>query len=86
MKNRLWRVLRGDSYLYRYRRAGEEAGAAVVEIRRAPVVGWVVNEAMGPRNEELLAEDRGAILSAFAEAGIPAAPQVTSHFAEFWLE
>jgi hypothetical protein len=86
MRNRLWKVLRGDSCLYRYVREGEARACAVVELRKVPVIGWAVNEAAGPRNEALDGAVKADILDAFAAAGIPAAPQVTSRYGGFWLE
>lgn len=71
----LWRIQKGDAYFYRYAPAPGGAGVAVVEVKRAPVIGWVVNEALGPGNAPVSGADRAAILAAFRAAGVPAAPQ-----------
>lgn len=82
----LMRVLRGDSYFYRFTRKGDDKGAAIVELKRAPVIGWVVHEAYGPSNDKIKGRDRTAILGAFQRAGIGAAPQAVDPDAWFALE
>ena len=71
----LWAVLRGESYFYRYQPQTGGKGVAIVEIRRLPVAGWVVYEALGPSNADLNATDRAAIIALFRRAGLVAAPQ-----------
>ncbi|GEM_PF-1408362 len=85
IRDYLWRVLRGDSYFYRYAPEAGGKGVAIVELRRAPVVGWVVHEALGPENERIKGADRAAILAAFRGAGIGAAPQAANPNAWFDL-
>jgi hypothetical protein len=89
----LYRVLRGDSYFYRYARkpsgtadgpTTKEGGGAIVELRRAPVIGWVVHEALGLENKPIKRKHRTAIVHAFSKAGIGAAPQAVNPKA--WFE
>ncbi len=90
----LYRVLRGDSFFYRYgvpvnadkaTEASRDHGVAIVELRRAPVIGWVVHEAFGKGNKSIRRKQRVAILDAFTKAGIGAAPQAINPDAWFEL-
>lgn len=78
IRDYLWRVLRGDAYFYRYAPEAGGKGVAIVELRRAPVIGWVVHEALGPNNDPIKGADRAALLAAFRAAGIGAAPQASN--------
>ncbi len=71
----LWGVLSGESYFYRYAPRRGQKAVAIVELRKVPVIGWVVHEALGPDNDAISSADRAIILSAFADVGIGAAPQ-----------
>lgn len=71
----LWAVLRGDSYFYRYAPQAGGKGIAIVELRKVPVIGWVVHEALGPGNDPISGTERAAMLHDFREAEIGAAPQ-----------
>ena len=82
----LWRVLRGDSYFYRYAPRNNDKGVAIIELRRAPVIGWVVHEALGPANDAIKGKDRSALIRAFADAGVGAAPQAVNPDAWFNLD
>lgn len=82
----LWAVLKGDAYFYRYAPHAGGKGVAIVELRKAPVVGWIVHEALGPDNDALTAVDRAAIVAAFRSVGVPPAPQVVSPNAWFDLD
>ncbi len=82
----LWRVLKGDSYFYRYAPDAGGKGVAIIELRRAPVIGWVVDEALGPKNDAIRGADRATILSAFRKAGVGAAPQAVNPEAWFDLQ
>jgi hypothetical protein len=81
----LWAVLKGDAYFYRYAPEAGGKGAAIVELRRAPVVGWLVHEALGPNNNPISGLDRAAIIALFREAGVEPAPQAVSPNAWFDL-
>lgn len=85
IRDYLWRVLKGDAYFYRYAPEAGGKGAAVVELRMAPVIGWVVHEALGPNNDPIKGTDRAAILAAFRAEGIGAAPQAANPNAWFDL-
>ncbi|WP_375201024.1 hypothetical protein [Hyphococcus sp.] len=85
IRDYLWRVLKGDTYFYRYAPKAGEKGVAIVELRRAPVIGWVVHEALGPKNDAIKGAERAAILSAFRKAGVGAAPQAVNPDAWFDL-
>lgn len=79
----LWAVLKGDSYFYRYAPNAGGKGVAIIELRRTPVIGWIVHEALGPKNDDLTAMDRAIIVNAFSDAGISPAPQMVSPNAWF---
>ncbi len=90
----LYRVLRGDSYFYRYgvphctnaeAENSTDKGIAIIELRRVPVIGWVVHEAFGKSNDVIKPKQRAAILDAFTKAGIGAAPQAINPDAWFDL-
>ena len=81
----LWGVLNGESYFYRYAPDAGGKGVATVELRQAPVIGWVVHEIYGPCNNPIKGADRAAIISAFRSAGIGAAPQAINPNAWFDL-
>ena len=85
IRDYLWRVLRGDSYFYRYAPEAGGKGVAIVELRRAPVIGWIAHEALGPKNAAISGAHRAAILAAFRRAGIGAAPQAANPSAWFDL-
>ena len=74
IRDDLWHILKGDAYFYRYAPKGGK-GAAIVELRRVPVMGWVVHEALGPKNDPISASARLAIVAAFRAHGIGTAPQ-----------
>ena len=74
----LWQVLKGDSYFYRYAPEAGGKGVAIVELRRAPIVGWVVHEALGPGNDPINGAHRAAIIAAFRDEGVGAAPQAVN--------
>lgn len=78
-------VLQGTKYFYRYAPEAGGKGVAVIELRKIPTIGWVVEEALGPDNASIAAVDRASILAAFREKGIIAAPQA-SHDVWFDLE
>ena len=78
IRSYLWSVLRGDSYFYRYAPDAGGKGVAIVELRRAPIIGWVVHEALGPSNDPISGADRAAIVALFRNAGVPAAPQAVN--------
>ncbi len=82
----LWAVLKGDAYFYRYAPEAGGKGVAIVELRKAPVIGWVVHEALGPSNDALNGADRAAIIAAFRNIGVPPAPQAVSPNAWFALD
>lgn len=82
----LWRVLKSDSYFYRYAPEAGGKGVAIVELRKAPVIGWVVHEALGPSNDEITGAHRVAVIAAFANAGVGAAPQASNPNAWFDLD
>ncbi len=84
IRDYLWRVLKGDAYFYRYAPEAGGKGAAIVELRKAPVIGWVVHEALGPDNAALRSADRAAVLNAFAREGVGAAPQAAHP--EAWFD
>ena len=86
IRSDLWRVLKGDTYFYRYAPQAGGKGVAIVELKRAPVIGWVVHEALGPGNGEVNGVHRAAILSAFREAGIGAVPQAANPQAWFYID
>jgi len=71
----LWAVLKGDTYFYRYAPEAGGKGVAIVELRRMPIAGWVVHEALGPQNDDLSGTDRAAVIAAFRDEGVAAAPQ-----------
>lgn len=77
IRNYQMNVLRGESYFYRCDcvEAGNAKPVAMIELTKAPVVGWLVHEALGPDNEPITGADRAAIVSAFRAAGVGAAPQ-----------
>lgn len=75
IRSDLWTVLLGENYFYRYAPEAGGKGVAIVELKRAPVIGWVVHEALGPDNNAITGADRATILAAFGRAGIGAAPQ-----------
>lgn len=90
----LYRVLRGDSFFYRYgvpvdaeteAEKSTDKGMAIVELRRVPIIGWVVHEAFGKSNDPVKRKHRVAILDAFTKAGIAAAPQAINPNAWFEL-
>lgn len=83
IRHDLWPVLKGDTYFYRYAPEAGGKGVAIVELRRAPVIGWVVHEALGPRNDPISGLDRATILAAFRRGGIGAAPQAINRDAWF---
>jgi len=68
---------------YRYAPEAGGKGVAIVELRKAPVIGWVVHEALGPKNDAIRGVDRSAILAAFRRAAIGAAPQAANPDAWF---
>ena len=74
----LWAVLKGDTYFYRYAPEAGGKGVAIVELRRLPVAGWVVHEALGPDNDDISGMTRAAIINAFREEGVGAAPQAVN--------
>ncbi|GJL94081.1 MAG: hypothetical protein DHS20C05_04860 [Hyphococcus sp.] len=76
-------VLKGDTYFYRYAPDPGGKGIAIVELKRLPAVGWIVHEALGPKNKNISGVHRAAILAAFREIGIGAAPQASNPNA--WL-
>ena len=78
-------VLQGTKYFYRFAPEAGGKGVAVIELRKTPTIGWVVEEALGPDNASITAVHRASILAAFREAGIIAAPQA-SHDVWFDLE
>lgn len=86
IRDYLWRVLKSDAYFYRYAPEAGGKGVAIVELRRVPALGWVVHEALGPKNEAVKGADRAAIIAAFRKAGVAAAPQAVSPNAWFELE
>lgn len=86
IRNYLWNVLKGDTYFYRYAPEAGGKGVAIVELRRAPVLGWVVYEALGPENDPVCGVQRAAIVSAFSYAGILPAPQAVSPNAWFEID
>lgn len=86
IRDYLWRVLKGDAYFYRFAPQAGGKGVAIVELRRAPVIGWVVHEALGPNNDPISGLDRAAILASFRNAGVGAAPQATNPQAWFELD
>ena len=71
----LYGVLKGDTYFYRYAPQAGGDGVAIIELKRIPVAGWVVNEALGPTNDSVGGADRSIIISSFRDVGIGAAPQ-----------
>jgi len=71
----LYSVLMGDAYFYRYAPQAGGQGVAVVELRRTPVAGWVVYEALGPKNEAITGADRASLIAAFRSVGVSATPQ-----------
>jgi len=81
-----WAVMREQSYFYRYAPKAEAKGIAIIELRKVPLLGWVVHEALGEKNEPISAIDRAIILRAFQEFGITAAPQAAHPDAWFDLE
>lgn len=85
IRRRHWRILKGDSYLYRYM-PGDGREDAVIELRRAPVIGWTLEEAKRPKNAELLGVDREAIFKALREQGFSIAPQAHDRYAWFRLD
>lgn len=84
IRDYLWRVLKGDAYFYRYAPEAGGKGVAIVELRRAPVIGWVVHEMYGPHNDPVASINRVRILAAFRGAGISAAPQAMNP--NVWFE
>lgn len=86
IRNSLWQVLKGDTYFYRYAPEAGGKGVAIIELRRAPITGWIVHEALGPSNDTVTAPHRQAILAAFRNADIPAAPQAAHRDAWFEIE
>lgn len=82
----LWAVLKGDSYFYRYAPEAGGRGVAIVELRRVPVVGWVIHEALGPDNNSIASTDRAIVLKAFREVGIFPCPQAVDPNAWFDLD
>lgn len=81
-----WKVLKGDTYFYRYAPEAGGKGAAIVELVRAPVIGWVVHQALGPNNNAINGVDRTKILTAFRRAGIEPAPQAQNPNVWFYLD
>ncbi|MEM1194004.1 MAG: hypothetical protein AAGH42_11500 [Pseudomonadota bacterium] len=69
-------VLRGQRYFYRYTAENNGKGVGIIELRQMPVVGWVIEEALGPNNNDLSGQDRLAIINLFAKADIIATPQM----------
>ena len=86
IRDYLWRVLRGDSYFYLYAPNPGGKGVAIIELRRAPIVGWMVHEMYGPKNDPVPASHRLAILAAFEKAGVKATPQARSDDGWFQLD
>ncbi len=82
----LWSVLKGEAYFYRYAPQAGGKGVAIVELKPAPAIGWVVHEALGPSNDPIRGTDRAAIVAAFRSAGIGAAPQASNPNAWFDLD
>lgn len=66
-------ILSGTGYFYRFEKDGK--GVAIVELRRVPGVGWVVNEMLGPDNDELSIHTRTEIRAIAVENGLLIAPQ-----------
>lgn len=85
VRDRLWRVLKGDSALYRYTPLGGGDGA-IVELRRAPIIGWTLEEAAGPNNTPLPGKDREIIFAALRNHGFRIAPQAYDRRAHFDLD
>ncbi|MEO0398552.1 MAG: hypothetical protein AAF224_03915 [Pseudomonadota bacterium] len=83
IRNYLNQVLIGESYFYRYGVSQNEQGVAIVELRRMPIIGWVVYEALGRKNDAISGVDRAAILAAFRSVGVIAAPQAVDPNAWF---
>lgn len=79
-------VLKGGTYFYRYAPEPGGKGVAIVELKRVPAIGWVVHEALGPKNNAIPGVHRAAILAAFREVGIGAAPQASNPNAWFDLD
>lgn len=82
LRGSLWRVLKGDACLYRFM-PNDGREDAVIELRRAPVIGWALEEAKRPRNARLLGVDREAIFKALRERGVCVAPQAQHAHAWF---
>lgn len=82
--NYVWPALNGASALYRYDVEGRRV--AFIELKPVPALGWAINELAGPKNETLEGAERTAIIAAFRQAGVHAAPQVIASHLWFDLE
>ncbi|MEL7492038.1 MAG: hypothetical protein AAGJ73_15095 [Pseudomonadota bacterium] len=75
IRSYLWHVQKGDRYFYRYAKMSNNVGVAIIELRRLPVAGWVIHEALGPKNNSINGRERLAVIGAFEAHGVGAAPQ-----------